>query len=147
MASSIEVQKIKANQKVSTFYFRPGTTDATDVSWVDMRDYDSLLCGYYRTSGTGALDTFAIIANDESDGSGTDVTVKTSTAAPDADGDQAWIEVTAQEVTEQGNASSINARYVSLSLEHATGTDEGAVVYVLSRAHHPKADLTADSIS
>lgn len=147
MASATDTQIIGANQKVLMFKHEPGDANPNDVSWQDMRDFENFMAGYVRASGTGALDTFRILANANSDGSGTDVVVKTSAAQPDAVNDVAFIEVTAQEVREQGRLAGINTRYVSLQIELATGTDKGAVTYVFSGAKHAQEDLTADSIA
>lgn len=137
-------QKIRSRQKVQMFHFDPDATSATDVAWVDMRDFGRILCGFLRTVGTSDL-TMKVIANSEPDGSGTDVEVKTKSfiSQPDAAGDQVFMEVTAQEIAPLGD----NLRYVSLSLAVATGTDEGIVVYVQGDSRFCFDGLTADSIA
>jgi len=147
MASSTSVQKIGSREAITLYKFTPGATTATDIAWVDMRNYDSFLIGYLRISGTDTT-TIKILANAESDGSGTDVTVKTMTADPDAVDDYAFLEVTAQEVQEQARLAGVaDIRYVTANCTNGTAGDEGAVVYVLGRPHRKYENLTADSIA
>ena len=148
MAEAItETQKLKSRLKVTQYDFDPDATSATDVSWVDMRDYDSILIGFFRTVGSSAL-TFKILANDQSDGSGTDVTVKTVSPdnAPDAVGDHVWYEVSAEEIRQACTDAGVDGRYVSANLTFGTGTDEGVVTYI-RQAMHKELDKTADVVA
>ena len=74
---------------ITHYDFDPDSANATDVAWVDMNGFDKIIVSFFRTVGTGALDTFALIGNSASDGSGTDVTLVTNAVgwAPDAVGD------------------------------------------------------------
>lgn len=138
-------QKLKSSIAVTQYDHDPDATSAVDVAWVDMRDYESILIGFFRTVGTSAL-TFKILANTASDGSGTDVTVKTVSpaAAPDAVGDHVWYEIDTDDILE---AAGDNAyRYVSANLTLATGTDEGVVTYI-RKGKHKQLDLTADVVA
>lgn len=124
--------KLTSALKVTSYDHDPDGTSAVDVAWVDMRDFECFMVEFFRTVGTSAL-TFTILANAASDGSGTDVTVKTVTpaAAPDATGDYVFAEVTATEIQAAAAAAGVsNARYVSANLTFATGTDEAVVTYI-----------------
>lgn len=131
---------------ITAYDFDPGTTDTTDVAWVDMRDYDRLTVMFFRTVGTSDL-TFSILGNSQSNGGGTDVTIKTKTLTsvqPNAVGDYTFLEVSADEIVA---ASESGARYLSANLSVATGTDEAVVVYVRHGAKYPQASLTSDNIA
>ena len=150
MASSSETNKLRSSLAIKAYDFDPDGTNAVDVAWVDMRDYEVILIGFFRTIGTGALDTFSLLGNSESDGSGTDVTVKAHAVAsePNATGDQIWLEISAQEIQEQARAAGVDdVRYVTASAEFATGTDEGVVMYIRGETKHAVSGLTADIIS
>lgn len=149
MAVSTDAQKIRSRVKVTSYDFDPDATTATDVAWVDMRDFAVLLIQFFRTVGTSAL-TFKILANTQADGSGQDVEVKTVTLAaqPDAVGDYVFAEVTAQEIAQAAaDAGVAGARYVSASLAFATATDEGVVTYIRSEPRFAHDGLTADSVA
>jgi len=107
-----------------------------------MQDYDSILIGFEKTAGTSAV-VFKIIANTESDGSGTDVVLATSTSDPAAVADEAFLEVNQQMIAAAGSGY----RYVSAQISVATDTDEGAVVYIRGISKNPQKDLTVDAIA
>jgi hypothetical protein len=146
--------KLSANLKVVAYDFDPDESAVTDIGFVDMSDYETFMAIFVRTVGTGALESFNIIANYVTD-TGTDVTVKAHAIAsePDALMDKVILECTASEV-HSAVVSGIStlalqqtAKYVSAECELATSTDEGVVIYILGGAKRPAAGLTADSIA
>ncbi len=145
MASALTSIKATSNAKRLVFDVDPNASTATDVSWQDLRDYGYILVGFIRTIGTGALDAFAILANPNSDGSGTDATVKTHAVGtePDAVADAIWLEASASEFPPLGTS----LRYATASVEFATDTDEAIVIYELGNPRFPQQDLTADVIA
>ena len=145
MASALTSIKATSNAKRLFFDVDPDDSTPTDVSWQDMRDYGYILVGFIRTIGTGALDGFGILANPNSDGSGTDVTVKTHAVAsePNAIPDYIWLEALASEFPPLGS----NLRYASASVEFAVSTDEAIVYYELGSPRFPQQSLTADTIA
>ena len=149
MASPVSSEKLTANLAVTLYDFDPNGTTAVDVAWVDMRDFEHFMVGFFRTIGTGALDTFAILGNSASDGSGTDVTIvsKTISSEPDAVGDYIWLECTAEQIRQEGEDAGQNLRYVTASVEFATGTDEGVIIYVRQPGRFAHQGLTADLIA
>jgi hypothetical protein len=148
MASTRDIQKIRANIAIKAFDFDPDATSLTDVGWIDMLGFESFMATFVRTIGASAI-VFKILANDKSDGSGTDVIVKTKTvsAEPDAVGDQIHLEVNAEEIREACDAAGVDGRYVSAQISLATATDEGVVIYTRFNAKRPAADLTADIVA
>jgi hypothetical protein len=147
MAVATAFQSIQAENQVTAYDFDPNSTNATDVAWVDMRDFDSILIGFFRTIGVSDL-TFAVLANDVSNGSGTDVTVKSVTLAaqPNAVGDHVWTEVSASEIRQACEVAGVNGRYVSASFAFGTNTDEGVGIYI-RRALQKKLNLTTDVVA
>ena len=127
----------------TAYDFDPDATTATEIAWVDMKEFNNLLVAFVRTVGTSAL-TFLIQASASSNGA-SPVTVKTITpaAAPDAVGDVVFGEVDVNDLLGAGT----DLRYVSAVLTVATGTDEGVVFYTLGNAEHKKGALTADVVA
>ncbi len=144
--------KISSEIRVLTFDFDPDSANATDVSFEDMQDWSKLMIIFFRTVGTGNLDTFKILANSASDGSDTDVTIKTHAVAsePNAVGDSIFLELIDDEIAQEGNDASpkqTDLRFVSANLEFATSTDEGVVVYIFSGAKRAAAGRTVQKIA
>lgn len=148
MANDINVKKITTELALAMYDFDPDATTATDIAWVDMRDFKNIYFRFFRTVGTSNL-TMKVLANAESDGSGTDVTVKTVTIAsqPDAVADQIGVEISAEQIRTAGVEAGEDVRYVSLNLAFAAATDEGVVLYARGETMHAKEDLTADSVA
>lgn len=149
MSSPQGSQKFIANNKVTHYDFDPGATTLTDIAWVDMRDFEEITASFFRTVGTGAV-VFHILANAESDGSGTDINIKTHAVGsePDAVGDYLFLSCSAEEVAQEASDAGVaNARYVTAQVSVATDSDEGVVTYIMSGANRPGLDLTADSVA
>lgn len=148
MATAQSTNHLTSRLKIDQYDFDPGATTETEIAWVDLADYDSFLAIFFRTIGTGAT-TFTIVANSESDGSGTDVEIKAHAVAsePDAVGDTIVLECNAEEVGAASTTASGALRYVTAVVSVATGTDEGVVTYVRGDARHRTDGLTADNIT
>lgn len=141
------INQALANMAITHYDFDPDGTSATDVAWVDMRDFENFTCSFFRTVGTSDL-TYKILANDESDGTGTDVVIATGSAAPDALGDYAFLECSAEQIVQEASDAGVdNVRYVSMNLTFATGTDEGVVTYVRTNPKRSYSGMTSDNIS
>lgn len=147
MASSQSSDKLLSNLKVTHYDFDPDATTATEIEWVDMRDFENIAVSFFRTVGTGTL-SMTIVANSASDGGGTDVTIKADPAlAPDAVGDYIFLECTAEEIAHLAEAAGVEARYVTAVCTFGTGTDEGVVTYIRGGAKRAYDGLTANSIA
>ena len=143
-----EKSKLKSSLAVTQYVFDPDATTATDVAWVDMSEFESLLVSFFRTVGSSDV-TLAILGNSKPDGSGTDVTVATKTvsAQPDAEGDYIFLETDAAAVAQAAaDAGESGVRYVSASVSVATDTDEGVVTYVRGLGKCQE-DLSADTVA
>lgn len=149
MASPVVIDKIAANLAVTSYVHAPGVTTPVDVAWVDMQMFEHFLAEYVRTVGTGDLDQFNIIANNDAAGGGTDVVIvsKTFAGQPDAPGNYVFLECTAQQIAAEGAKVGIeDLRYVTAQIELAVGTDDGVVNYIRQpgRFHHQ--GLSQDSV-
>src|SRR4249920_3018440 len=126
MASPQSSEHIFSRLKIKSYDFDPDSSSATDVGWVDMRDFTHFAAVLFRSVGTHTVTSFSLLANSASDGSGTDVTVKSHAigSAPDAVGDQIFLECTAEEIMQEANDAGVTARYVSANIALNTSTDE-----------------------
>ena len=150
MASPVSHEHLSSCLAVRSYDFDPDTTSAVDVAWVDMRDFSNFLVGFMRTVGTSNLDTFKIIANSASDGSGTDVEIVAHAVGsePDAVEDQLYLECSAEQIAQEGADAGIeDLRYVSAQVKFATATDEGVVTYIRKASRHKYDGLTADVVA
>lgn len=145
MASSVTTDYLTSKLKIMQFDFDPGGTDAVDVSWQDMRDFGAICMILFHSVGTGAIDAFDMLANSESDGSGTDAEVKSHalSSAPDAVGDYIFLEALASEFPPLGS----DLRYVSASVELAVDTDECVVTYIFGQPKWAYGSLSSDTIA
>jgi hypothetical protein len=144
MASALDSQKFGSKNAVTMYDFDPGATTATDVGWVDLRDYEGIHVSAMVSVGTGGISSFKILSNSASDGSGVDVEIKASTpTTADAVGDTVHLEATAAEV----GSLDADGRYVSAQLALATATDECVVTYIRYGSKRANLDETSDSIA
>lgn len=157
MASSQSSNKIFANQKIEMFDHDPDSTAALEVTpdggttqrWVDMANYGAFAAIAMSSllAGNG-ITKLEIVANDKSDGSGTDVVIKSSgTVAADAVGDYVVEECTAEELAQEGADNSVNLRYVCARITMQNAGDEAVVTYIRSNPRFAESGLTADTIS
>ena len=151
MASPQAPEKFFANNKVQMFDHDPDTTNSTAVEWVDMRDYGEFSVIDMASALTGVgTDAFSIVADAESDGSGTNVTVVSHAiaSAPDAVGDYLVLTVTAEQIVQEGEDNSqTGLRYVSAVIDKANTADESVVTYIRSKPRFAASGLTADTVS
>lgn len=149
MASAIATQWFLSRFEITVYHHDPDGTTATILTadggttpvWIDMRDFHRLLA--IVTTHTGEFTKAEIVANTESDGSGTTVVIKDSgTVAADAVADTAFLECNAEEIAQLGSDNSVSLRYVSVRITMSTSTDE-ALVTVMKDNDLKKLDLTS----
>jgi len=147
MASSVAVDKLFTRTKITTYLSGDAST-ATDIGWVDLRDYGGFAATAVAAALTGVgVTQFDIIGNAESDGSGTDVEIKSHPlgTAPDAANDLVVLECTAEEIRHL--ATTYNLRYVSVKLKTANASDNIVVTYIRHNPRWAQDGLTADVIA
>jgi len=144
-------QKLGSNAARYMYDHDPAdSTVATDVAWVDMRDYEHFLCMAFASALTGAgVTAFSIVGNTSSTGAGTDRVIVSHAvgSAPDAVGDFLHLECSAEQIASVGEANSEDLRYVSAKLTCANAADEAVVYYERALPRFPKANLTADHVA
>lgn len=150
MASSVSTDKLFTTHAIASYDFDPDSTAATDVAWVDLRDYSNfaVVAMTSATTGNGPV-AFKILANSDSAGGGTDVEVKAHAvaSAPDAVGDYLVLECTAEEIAELASDNSSALRYVSANIAMKNAADEAVVTYIRTGARFQHDGMTADYIS
>ena len=141
--------KILANNSIDIHDIDPDDTDVHVVAWVDMRDFEQFAIAFFKTIGTGAIDTFRISASELAAGAGDTAVILTGTANPNAVGDIAYLEIGAEELAQAAvdNGFTNGLRFVTLEVEFATGTDEAVAAYILSSPRWAEDNLTVDVIS
>lgn len=151
-----EYQKFMSRNAMKLFDFDPDVATVVNVptdaqGWLDMQDYEGAICTFFRTVGASALDTFDIIANSESDGSGTDATIvvgmPVGASEPNAVGDQIHLEISAEMLASLSTSTTGSLRYVTSAVEVATGTDEAVIAWTRYGTRNAKDGLTADIIA
>lgn len=151
MVTTFTSEKFSANNKITMFDHDPAnSTVATDVGWVDMRDYDGISMTVFATVfGGNGITVFQIVASSSSSGAGTDGTVVSHAVgdAPDAQGDWLYLECTAEQIRAQETDSTGELRYVSAKLTAENTADEAVVTYLQWGAKHPQTGLTADVVA
>ena len=146
MASAVTTDYLSSVLKIMSFDFDPDNTVPADVSWQDMRDFNAVLMQVFHSVGTGTIVSFSLLANAQSNGGGTDATVKTHplTAQPDAVGNYIHLECLADELPPL-NPAGEKLRYVSANIDPNVSTDEFVVVYVFGQPRFAFEGLTAEN--
>ena len=150
MASPVTVEKFRSRNAMKGFDFDTGSTSISDVAWVDMRDYSDFVVSLFHSVGTASVQEFAIIANAESDGSGTDVEIATHALGtdPDAVADQIFLEINQQQIAKEGEDAGVaDLRYVSATVRMGATGDEFVVTYIRANSKRPTTGLTDDIIA
>lgn len=149
MASGQTVNKL-TTRVAATMYRTTSASSATDVAWVDMSGYHSILVGVVASTLVGnGVTAFKLIANTSSTGGGTDreIVAHAVGSAPDAVGDYLWLEATAEQIADLGARNGEALRYVSANITCANASDVVATVYIRTPALWSHDDLTADYVS
>ena len=106
--------------------------------------YKNFLAALFRSVGTGTVTKFEIIAATAADGTGATIVVSPAiAAAPDAVGDQIFLECDIEQVKEVLPT----ATHVGVRVQLATATDEAVVLFMRSEPTFATSGLTADYVS
>lgn len=149
MASAQASDKLATILNVVSYDHDPNSTDATAVEWRAMRDYRNFMAVAMASALTGnGVTAFTINGATNSSGANSTV-IKTHAlaSAPDAVGDNVILEVTAEEVRQQGVTSGYNFTHVSAVLTMDNAADENVVTYIFANPRFAHDALSADVIS
>lgn len=151
MASIQASECFTARNAVTVYDHDPAdSTVATDVAWVDMRDYEEITVIAFASALTGSgVTAFKLLGNSAADGSGTDAEIKVHAvgSAPDAVGDYLVLSCTAEELKQASTSTTGAIRYVSANLDCNNAADENVVIYIRSKPRFPRTGLTADTVA
>ena len=114
----------------------------TDSSAIDMKDYHRLLVSIVGATITGDITKFNLLAYSDSGLTTGETTIATGASFPTADGDYAFLEIDASELSSVGT----DLRYVKAVV---AGTDTDKVVLNVEQGSPAFCEdgLTADSIT
>ena len=159
-SSDVVVRKFLSNADIVLADFDPDVTTAVAITdprtaslWFDMRNFGGMVLGLMRTVGTGDISSIIFQASTVAAGTSPQ-TVKTITVTedPDAVGDYAFWEISAQDIVQAiadlglNSAGGVNQyRYVAPVVALATGTDEFAALVVLTSPDNPNSGLSANN--
>jgi len=146
--TALTVKKILSKVLWTSYDFDPGDTAAHDIAWVDMRDAMGIAFKVFRTVGTSTL-TLLILVNTDSDGGGTEATLKTwtPTLQPNEVGEYIFEEALREEITQKSSEDGEDYRYISLSIAAGTGTDECVASYLKMPNRFNYDGLTSDNVT
>lgn len=154
MATGVTSQKFASTVAMTAYDHDPGATTATVTSpdggttqrWVAMENFGGFaVIAKPTVVGGNGLTLLEIVA--ATDSAGTDVTVVLAHAATVANSldEYVYLEVTAAQIKEVGDAASKAFTHAAARLTMATNTDEASVVYVRFAPRYAYLNLTATS--
>ncbi len=118
----------------------------TSVGWLDMRDYEGI---YFAvtcdTISTGSTLTQAKVQASDGLGNKVDIDSHDSPTDVNAAGDTIGIEVSAEQIAQEGASEGHDLRYVTLKAISGDATDRHGVVKIRYGARHAEKDLTSDT--
>jgi hypothetical protein len=126
------------------------TTLQTVGASVDMQAWKCFMASYLKSTGTGLLSTFQLIAGDTANFSGNNVTIFTDAwpvVQPAAAGNQVFLECTAQQIAQLAATSGFALRYVGVQYQQATSGDTGVVTFLATEPTFAYPGLTSDATS
>lgn len=161
-SSDVVVRKFLSCADVIMADFDPNATTAVAITdprtaslWFDLRNFGGMVLGLMRTIGTGDISSIIFQASKVAAGTSPQ-TVKTITFTvdPDAVGDYAFWEISAQDIVQAiadlglNGAGGVNEyRYVAPVIALATSTDEFAGLVILTQPDHAGSGLSPSNIA
>jgi hypothetical protein len=152
MASAVATDKFATRNKVLMYHHAPAAAateqsvkaGATTTTWQDMRDYEGFAVAAMTglLVGTGMIELSIYAAEDSSGTNATEIKT-TGAIAADAVGDWAFLECSAEEIAQVGEAAGYNLRYVAAYIDCNHNDDECEVVYILTAPSRAADALTA----
>lgn len=155
MVSAVTTNKLASTMAMVTYDHDPGTTNAlitspdggTTKRYLAMKDYEVFAGIVMATIATGGPTLVDIVAAEDSSGTNVTSIVSSGTVAADAVGDGVFIECTAAQIKEVGDAAGYTFTHVGIRITCANSADECAVTYIRAFPKYPQSDLSANFIS
>jgi hypothetical protein len=157
MASAVTSAKISPNWAIKTYDHDPDATSAQAVTADGGTTKIYLPCALFELFGAACMTTVSASSSGPSlvdivaatDSAGTNVTTVVSSGVIDADavGDFVWLECTAAQIKEVGDAAGLTFTHFSARITCSNSGDECAVTLVRGQPKFPQANLTATAIA
>jgi hypothetical protein len=154
MASALATEYFGSRLYIKSFDHDPGGTSATlaspdggtTIRYLDMRDYERMAVEVRPTIASGGITKVEIVASATTAFSSVTVIKDSGTIDADSLNDNVFLECSAEEIAQLGDAAGVDLRYVAARLTNETGTDEANVLYV-AEPKRAYSGLTATSIT
>lgn len=139
MASAVSANKFLSDNFIDSRHHDPGGTGAvicspdggTTKRVVDMSLFEGFVAGAHFQAGTGGVTKVEIVAaEDEAMATNLTVIKDSGTIDLDAEDDRIYLECTAAEIAQLGEASGYALRYAAARLTCADAADEAVVTYI-----------------
>lgn len=157
MATAVTSQKFASNNAVLSYDHDPGATTAiitspdggTTKRVVAMTNYEVFAVGAMTSvsASSSGITKVEIVGCTDSSGSNPTVVVDSGTVAADAVGDFVYVECTAAQVKEVGDAASLTLTHVAARLTCSNAGDEAVVTYIRHMPRFPQLNLSTNVIS
>lgn len=144
MASAVSVNKFLSDNFIDSRHHDPGVDTAlicspdggTTKRVLDLSLFEWFVVGAHIQAGTGGITKVEIVAAEDSAMSvGLTVIKDSGTLDLDAEDDRIYLECSAAEVAQLGEAAGLNLRYVAARITCADTGDEAIVTYI---GHKPR---------
>jgi len=155
MASAVTTQKFASRNAMLTYDHDPGSTAAMIVSpdggttkrYVSLGLYDHFAAMVMATIATGGPTLVDVVAATDAAGTNVTTVVTSGAVAADAVGDCVFVECSAAQVKEVGDAAGFAFTHVGVRITCADVGDECAVTYIRCEPKFPQGGLSANAIS
>lgn len=155
MASAVTTNKFASNFAAISYDHDPGTTNAlitspdggTTKRYVAMANYEQFAAIVMATIATTGPTLVEIVAATDSSGTNATAIVTSGTVAADAVGDGVFIECSAEQIKECGDAAGYVFTHVGVRITCGNSGDECCVTYIRWKPRFPAAGLSANFIS
>ena len=155
MASALTTKKFSAKNAVVSWDHDPGTTNAlitspdggTTKRYVALRDYEVFAGVVMATIAATGPTLVEIVAAEDAAGTHETAIVSSGTVAADAVGDGVFIECTAAQVKEVGDAAGYTFTHVGIRITCGNSGDECCATYIRSESKFEQSGLSANFIS
>lgn len=157
MATAVTSNKIASNLAILSYDHDPGGTSATITSPDGGTTKRVVALALYELFGVAAMTSVSasssgitlleIVGCTDSSGSNPTQIVSSGAVVADAVGDFVFVECTAAQVKECGDAAGLTLTHVAARLTCSNAGDEAVVTYIRGNSKFPQSGLTANVIA
>ena len=157
MATGVTTNYLASIMAIKSFDHDPGATSAKEVSgdggttknYVAMRDFETFGLLVFNSVSTSASGPTLVELVAATDSSGTNITVVLSsgTVASVTVGDNIFLEVSAAQIKEVGDAAGLTFTHVSGRITCSNSGDECVATFIRAKPKYPQSALTLNNIT